>query len=147
MRTTKLVVPLIGLLLAGLVAPAISQASPPHRRRTVIIRRYYVHPYWHRPYWYDPFYDPFWYRRPAYGDREETTGIVQVKVKPSDGPKAQLYINGALADEFKSKEKVKLKPGEYRVQVRKPGYESQSRTVYVTAGKTLKLEFHLERAG
>ncbi|MGH9779246.1 MAG: PEGA domain-containing protein [Candidatus Acidiferrales bacterium] len=143
MRSKRVVLPLIGLLLAGMVAPAISQASPPHRRRTVIIRRVHIHPYWYR---YDPWYDPFWYRRsPAV--YEETTGTVQVKVKPSDGAKARLYINGALADEFKSKEKVRLKPGEYSIQVRKPGYESASRTVYVTAGKTLKLEFHLERSG
>ncbi len=145
MRTKRLVLPLIGLLLAGLVAPAVSQASPPHRRRTVVIRRYYVHPYWYS-YRYDPWYDPFWYRRyPAV--YEETTGTVEVKVKPDEGPKARLYINGAFADEFKSKEKVKLKPGEYSIEVRKPGYESEARTVYVTAGKKLKLEFHLEHTG
>ncbi len=143
MRTKRLVLPLIGLLLAGLVAPAVSQASPPHRRRTVIIRRYYVHPYWYRPYWHDPF----WYQRSRYVNIEETTGTVEVKVKPDEGPKARLYINGAFADEFKSKEKVKLKPGEYSIEVRKPGYESEARTVYVTAGKKLKLEFHLEHSG
>ena len=152
MRRKKLVLPLLALLLAGWLAPEASLAEPQHRRgssrpgRTVIIRRYYHNPYWHRPYWYDPFYDPYWYNR-SYGYREETTGTVQVKVKPDEGPKARLYINGALADEFKSKEKVKLEPGQYQVEVRKPGYESASRTVYVTAGKTVKLEFHLERAG
>lgn len=151
MRRKKLVLPLLALLLAGWLAPAVSQAEPQRRGssrsgRTIIIRRYYVHPYWYRPYRYDPFYDPYGYNR-SYGYREETTGAVEVKVKPDDGPKARLYVNGALADEFKSKEKVKLEPGEYRVEVRKPGYESAARTVYVTAGKTVKLEFHLERAG
>ena len=147
MRSKRVVLPLIGLLLAGLVAPAVSQASPPHRRR--VVRRVYVYPYgWHRPYWYDPYYgyDPYWYRRyPAV--YEETMGTVEVKVKPDEGPKARLYVNGALADEFKSKQKVKLKPGEYSIEVRKPGYESEARTVYVTAGKKLKLEFHLEQSG
>ena len=146
MRTKRLVLPLIGLLLAGLVAPAVSQAQPPHRRRTVVIRRYYVHPYWYRPYWYDPFYAPYGYDRYPAG-YEETMGTVEVKVKPDEGLKARLYVNGALADEFKSKEKVRLKPGEYRIEVRKPGYESEARTVYVTAGKKLKLEFHLESSG
>lgn len=146
MRKQRLVLPLIGLLLAGLLAPSVSLASPPQRRRTVV-RRVYVYPYYHRYYWYDPWYDPFWYSRPGYVYTEEKMGAVQVKVKPDEGPKARLYINGSLANEFKSKEKVKLEPGEYLVEVRKPGYESESRNVYVTAGKTLKLEFHLERAG
>ncbi|MGH9788003.1 MAG: PEGA domain-containing protein [Candidatus Acidiferrales bacterium] len=153
MRSKKLVVPLVALLLAGLLGPSASLAAPPQRRgssntgRTAIIRRVYVHPYYYHRYYYDPWYDPFWYRGIPYGYSQENLGTVQVKVKPSDGPKARLYINGALADEFKSKEKVRLKPGEYSVEVRKPGYESATRNVYVTAGKTLKLEFHLEQSG
>lgn len=147
MRMTRLVVLLTSLLVAGLLAPMPTQAERPGSRP--VVRRVYYHPYWwHRPYWYDPYYsyDPYWYRRyPAV--YEETTGTVQVKVKPDDGAKAQLYINGAMANEFKSKDKVKLKPGEYSIEIRKPGYESVARSVYVTAGKTLKLEFNLERSG
>ncbi len=151
MRKMRLVV-LLSLLLAGLVAPSVSLAAPPERpgSRPVVVRRVYAHPYWwHRPYWYDPFYsyDPYWYRRYPAVNYEDDLGAVQVKVKPDDGAKARLYINGAMANEFKSKDKVKLKPGEYSIEIRKPGYESEARAVYVTAGKTLKLEFNLERSG
>ncbi len=146
MRRKRLVVPLTLLLVTSLVAPSMLLAAQPAARPVAVRRVYY--PYWYRPYWYDPFYgyDPYWYRRyPAV--YEETMGTVQVKVRPDDGAKARLYINGSLANEFKSKDKVKLKPGEYTVEVRKPGYESVARAVYVTAGKTLKLDFNLERSG
>ena len=151
MRSKRSVVPLTLLLMAGLLAPLGIQADPPHRPGARPgVRRVYVHPYWwHRPYWYDPYYgySPYRYRRYPAVYYEEDLGTVQVKVRPDDGAKAQLYINGALANEFKSKDKVKLKTGEYTIEVRKPGYESESRSVYVTAGKTLKLEFNLEPTG
>ncbi len=149
MRSKRLVVPLLALVVAGLLGASTSLAAPPDRKnssrpaRTVIIRRVHVHPYWYRHYWYDPF----WYPHSAYVYREETMGTLKVEVRPKGGSKARLYISGALADEFKSKQKVKLKPGQYSVRVHKPGYESQSRTVYMTAGKTLKLKFQLESAG
>lgn len=67
-------------------------------------------------------------------------------VEPDSGAKAQVYINGGLASEFKHKHSLRLDPGEYKIEVHKPGYQSQTRTVHITAGETLRLDFTLSPA-
>lgn len=97
----------------------------------------------YNPYYYSS-YGPYGYGRLGYAPfQEPTTGTLKFQVTPKTGTKAQVYINDALASEFKHKRSLNLAPGEYRIEVRKEGYQSQSRTVRVTTGEALKLEFTL----
>lgn len=107
--------------------------------------RYYYSGYGHgySPYYYSG-YGPYGYRGFGYSSfLEPTTGTLKFQVTPKTDTKAQVYINNALASEFKHKRSLNLAPGEYRIEVRKEGYQSQSHTVRVTTGETLKLEFTL----
>ena len=78
--------------------------------------------------------------------QEAETGTLKLRVSPKTSAKAHVYINDALASEFKHKRSLRLTPGRYQIQVRKAGYQSQSRTVHVTVGETLKLDFILAPA-
>ncbi|MCI0725088.1 MAG: carboxypeptidase regulatory-like domain-containing protein [Acidobacteria bacterium] len=106
---------------------------------------YYYSGYGHgySPYYYSAF-GPYGYRGLGYGSyREPTTGTLKFQITPKTDTKAQVYINDALASEFKHKRSLNLAPGEYQIEVRKEGYQSQSRTVRVTAGEALQLNFTL----
>ena len=114
-----------------------NQSVAVHRARIIILDPFWFDPFWHDPYWYRPY---------AYPHENLTAGTLKFRVEPQSNAEAQVYINGALASEFKHKHSLRLDPGEYRIEVRKPGYESQARTVHVTAGETLRLNFALTPA-
>lgn len=118
-------------------APAGSTSTQPattQRARIIVFD-----PFFHRPLWYHPF----WYRPYAYPYANPATGTLKFAVEPDSGAKAQVYINGGLASEFQHKHSLRLDPGEYKIEVRKPGYQSQARIVHITAGETLRLDFRL----
>lgn len=134
-RTLWLGAALVVILLAGVSLPA---GAHPRRARV-----FFVDPFWYDPFWYYPYGASAY---PMY-QPAATTGGVELLVSPVAGPKAEVYVNGALAAQFAHKDTLRLAPGEYKVEVRKAGYTSQSRSVYVTAGHTLKLNLELAKAG
>jgi hypothetical protein len=97
----------------------------------------YPHGYWYG-YGYDPYYGPH-----ASESQAATNGRLELQVTPKTSIKAQVYIDGALASEFKRKQCLWLAPGTHRIEVHREGYQSQSHIIYVTVGKTLKLHFIL----
>lgn len=141
-RTIVLSAALAALLLVGAGsasgAPGGTQAGSHHRRVFIL----------YDPFWYDPFwYDPYWYGPRLYDyDRTSTRGTLKLQVEPETDAKAQVYINGALASEFRHKHSLRLEPGQYEIEARRAGYRSEKQTVRVTAGETLKLNFSLPAA-
>lgn len=107
-----------------------------HRARVIFLDPFWFDPFWYEPYWHRPYVYPYEYENP-------TTGTLKFRVDPEGKAEAQVYINGGLASEFKHKHSLRLDPGEYRIEVRKPGYQSQTQTVHVIAGETLRLDFTL----
>lgn len=102
------------------------------------------HRYHYRPYGYGHGYSHSY--RYGYGPgycQGATTGTLNFEVTPKNSTEVKVYINEALASEFKHKKSLRLTPGQYQIQVRKEGFQSQSRIVYVTEGESLKLDFVL----
>lgn len=144
--------PVVALLSLILLAGA-TRASAQHHGR---------HGYGHHGYGYRYGYSPYYRYLPGYGlhgysgygygyydqpvYQAQITGTVKLRVTPKTDTKAQVFINDALASEFKHKRSLSLAPGEYRIEVRKEGYQTEKRTVRVVLGETLKLDFALSPA-
>ena len=138
-RRGMVVVPRVAILgHAGFLPGRAPIPIGTHRARVVVMRPFFFPPFWYG--WYSPYpYYPYAYETPI-------TGTLKIEVEPENNTKAQVYINGALATEFKHKHSLRLHPGEYQIEVRKPGYQSQNRAVYVSPGETLRLDFDLTPA-
>ena len=95
----------------------------------------------------DPFFYPYSYYPYGFGSYgsqyQATTGTLKLQADPQGESRTQVYLNGALAAEFKRKHTLQLQPGEYKIEVRKAGYQSLARSVYVTVGQTIELRFTL----
>lgn len=93
----------------------------------------------------DPFFYPYYpYGFGPYGSQyQATTGTLKLQADPQGETRTQVYLNGALAAEFKRKHTLQLQPGEYKIEVRKAGYQSLARSIYVTVGQTIELRFTL----
>ena len=93
-----------------------------------------------RPYygggWYSPFWGPYW--GPAYGGyyAYPNSGEVKLDTKVKD---AQVFINGAYAGTTHENKSMRLRPGNYNIEVREGGQTQYAERVYVVAGKTLHL--------
>jgi hypothetical protein len=88
----------------------------------------YGYPY--GPYGYPAAYGPY-----GYGGRP----IGEVKIK-SPQPDAEIYINGSFAGRAHDLKHIYLAAGTYKIEQR-IGTDVQKQRVYVTAYRTLKIEF------
>jgi hypothetical protein len=92
--------------------------------------------------WYSPFWGPYWgpyvggYWGPGYYDPYPNTGEVKIDSKVKD---AQVFINDAYLGTAHDNKTIHLRPGTYKIEVRVPGREPFTQSVYVTVGKTLRL--------
>jgi hypothetical protein len=119
---------LMGALVATLMVLALP--SPAFAAPRVIVGVYGGYgPYWGP--WGGWGYPGYGY----YGGRS----LGEVHVKSPNGD-AQIFINGAFAGRAKDMKHFYLRPGTYFIEQRN-GAEVQKVKVYVTAGKTLKIEF------
>jgi hypothetical protein len=92
--------------------------------------------------WYSPFWGPYWgpyvggYWGPGYYDPYPNTGELKIDTKVKD---AEVFINGAYLGLAHDNKTIHLRPGAYKIEVREPGREPYTTSVYVTIGKTLHL--------
>jgi len=127
---------------------AVPRAEAPPSRRTTIVRSYPYRYYPNYSRYYDPwgygsfglgyfYYSPWaWgpsyagYGYPGYypgygGAYSYDVGSVKLKVKPED---AEVWVDGYYAgtvDDFDGVfQALKLESGPYRIEIRKPGYET-----------------------
>jgi hypothetical protein len=101
---------------------------------------------WGGPYWapyggwgYPGYYygGPYGYYGSGYGYGGRPLG--EVKIKSPDSH-AQIYINGAFAGRAQDMKRFYLAPGTYTIEQR-IGNDIQKEKVYVTANRSLKIEF------
>jgi hypothetical protein len=94
-------------------------------------------PYW-GPYGWGPGYygGPYGYYGPGYGYGRP---LGEVKIKSPDSH-AEIYINGAFAGRAQDMKRFYLAPGTYVIEQR-IGNDVQKEKVYVTANRSLKIEF------
>lgn len=91
-------------------------------------------PYW-GSYW-GPYWGPYWgagWWAPVY-DRYANTGEIKLDTRVRD---AQVFINGAYLGLAHDNKTIHLRPGAYKIEVREPGRQPYTESVYVTLGKTL----------
>ncbi len=92
--------------------------------------------------WYSPFWGPYWgpyvggYWGPGYYDPYPNTGEVKIDTRVKD---AQVFVNGAYLGLAHDNKTVHLRPGAYKFEIREPGREPYTASIYVTIGKTLHL--------
>jgi hypothetical protein len=120
------------LVLAGalmMMAPVAASAA----RGVVVVRGGYFGggPYW-GPYWgsyWGPGYVGPYYAYP-------NSGEVKLDTKVKD---AEVFINGAFAGTTHDNKTMRLRPGNYDIQIREAGRMQFAQQVYVIAGKTVHL--------
>jgi hypothetical protein len=122
-------------------------------------------PYWSSSYWYPCYgwwggycyYDPFWWDyyygyAPVYyggtyyaeqGDYD--TGSLKLKVKPRQ---AQVYVDGyfsGLVDDYDGTfQRLRLRAGAHRVEVRLEGFQPAVFDVLIVAGETVTYRAELK---
>jgi hypothetical protein len=95
------------------------------------------------PGFYGPgFYSPFWggYWGPGWAGpyyAYPNSGEVKLDTKVKD---ALVFINGSYAGTTKDNKTMRLRPGNYTIEIRENGQTPFSQQVYVAAGKTLHLQ-------
>jgi len=125
----------LAIVLASVILLGASTAASAHSvRRAHFIRvDPFFYPYWYYPYGFGPYPSQY----------QSTTGTLKLRADPQNETRTQVYVNGALAAEFKHKHTLQLQPGEYKIEVHKAGYQSLARSIYVTVGQTIELRLTL----
>ncbi len=96
--------------------------------------------------WYDPFYwGPYGWYGPYYGYGAypayySNVGELKLKTNVKD---ADVYIDGAFAGKAAKLKSLRLRPKAYDLEIRAAGYVPYRERLYVTAGKTLKVQVDL----
>jgi hypothetical protein len=129
-----------------------SVERPPRPRRPIYI--YQPDPWYYDRWGYGGFglgyfyYSPWSWYGPSYyqgGGWGRADGAVKLKVKPRD---AEVLVDGYYAgtvDDFDGAfQELKLDPGSYRIEVRKPGYESLAFDVRVQRDRTITFRGELK---
>jgi hypothetical protein len=116
---------------------------------------YYYGCFYYDPYWWDYYYgygySPGYYGSGgggyvASGDADYDTGGLKLKVKPRD---AQVYVDGyfsGVVDDFDGVlQKLKLRAGAHRVELRADGYQPSIFDVLIVAGETVTYRAELKQ--
>jgi hypothetical protein len=106
---------------------------------------YYGSPLWYRSPFYDPFYDPFYRGGFPGGEHQEKeekgSENVVVDVQPKN---ASVYVNG-IQYSSKGKTRFSLPAGPWKVELRAPGYVTQTIDLNVEPGIRYSIDRKLEK--
>jgi hypothetical protein len=115
---------------------------------------YYYGCFYYNPYWWDYYYgygySPGYYGGGggyvSSGDADYETGGLKLKVKPRN---AQVYVDGyfsGVVDDFDGMfQKLKLRAGAHRVELRAEGYQPSIFDVLVVAGESVTYRAELKQ--
>jgi opacity protein-like surface antigen len=120
------------LLTSALAAMAIAPISASAAVR-VFVGGPVVYGGWYAPYW-GGYWGPYWGPSGFYGYPNAGEIKIDTKVKT-----AEVFLNGAYAGTTHQNKTMYLRPGSYHIEIRENGQTPFAQSVYVTAGKTLKL--------
>ena len=122
------------LILAAALMTLVPIGASAAVRGFVVVGRPYFSGGFYRPFW-GPYWGSYW--GPAYGYYyAPNSGEVKLDTKVKD---AQVFINGAYAGTTKENKSMRLRPGNYSLEIRQAGRAQYARKIYVEAGKTLHL--------
>ncbi len=94
----------------------------------------YYYPYDYGWAWDWGYYDPYWSY--PYGFYQSNTGTIKLKdVDKHD----QVFVNGSFAGNAGKLKSMDLPPGTYTLEVKHANRDVINERVYVTTGKTVKL--------
>jgi len=143
------------ILAFGLVATAgfraTSDAAQGHYghggHATVVVAGGFYAPIY--PYWYDPWFAPQWGWYPPYpGPYYAPDASVKLEVKPNQ---AEVYVDGYYAgvvDDFDGTfQRLHVAPGQHELELYLDGYRPAKQQIYLTADKTVKVKYTLEKLG
>jgi hypothetical protein len=125
----------LSLLLPLRVTAFAAEGNHGHDNRATVTNRTYTD-------WDDWDWDGGWgwgspYYSQPYGYYQSRTG--KIKLEHVDG-KDHVYLNGAFAGRAGDLRTIRLRPGQYTVEVRHNGKDVLNERVYVAAGATVKLK-------
>lgn len=138
------------VLVLTLASPAFAQrgrrARSGNGRAVIVVGGVYGPSYgswWWGPRGYGPYPRPYGpYVRPY---RYDSSSAIRIEVDPRD---AEVYLDGYLVgtvDDFDGFfQRLRVRPGEYEIEIFKDGYRSTRQAVYVAPGRTLGLKFAME---
>ncbi len=118
--------------LAAFVIMIAPVAAPAAGRAVFVSRPIYGAGFGYGPYW-GSYWGPGW-AGPVYA--YPNSGEVKLETKVKD---AEVFINGAYAGTTHENRTMRLRPGNYDIQIREQGRTQFAEKVYVVPGKTLKL--------
>jgi len=122
------------LILAAALMTLAPMSASAAIRGFVAVGRPYVYGGFYRPFW-GPYWGPYW--GPAYGYYyAPNSGEVKLDTKAKD---AQVFINGAYAGTTKENKSMRLRPGNYNIEIKEAGRTEFAQNVYVEVGKTVHL--------
>ncbi|HKH99469.1 MAG TPA: PEGA domain-containing protein [Bryobacteraceae bacterium] len=122
------------VLAAAVMALAPMSASAAMVRGGVVV----VGPRFYGGGFYSPFWGPYWgpaYVGPYYA--YPNSGEVKLDTKVKD---AQVFINGSYAGTTHDNRTMRLRPGNYNIEIREGSTTPFAEQVYVVAGKTIHLQ-------
>lgn len=126
-----------GMLAIAAMLLAIAPAAPAAIRGGFVVGPGFYGPaYGWGPYW-GSYWGPRW-AGPYYA--YPNSGEVKLDTKVKD---AQVFINGAYAGTTHENKTMRLRPGNYSVEIRENGQTPFAEQVYVTAGRTVHLHPNL----
>ena len=133
--------------VAGFTATSDAQVRRV-RSRVVVVGGFYD-PFFYNPYWYDPWFAPQWGWYPPYrGAYLAPDASVKLEVKPND---AEVYVDGYYAgvvDDFDGAfQRLHVAPGQHELELYLDGYRPAKQQLYLTADKTVKVKYTLEKLG
>jgi len=92
-----------------------------------------------RPFYGGGFYGPYSYWGPSWGApyyAYDNLGEVKLDTKVKT---AEVFVNGAYAGTTHDNRTMRLRPGQYNIEIREGGQPRFTQHVFVVAGKTLRL--------
>ena len=145
-----LIVAFAAVAVAGITATADAQGRYGRggRARVVVVGGYYA-PFYDPYYWYDPWFGPGWGWYPPYrGAYLAPEASVKLEVKPSQ---AEVYVDGyyaGIVDDFDGAfQRLHVAPGQHELELYLDGYRAAKQQLYLTADKTVKVKYTLEKLG
>jgi PEGA domain len=149
-RVKRFLLILTFVLVAVAGFTAISDAQVRHVRSRVVVVGGYYDPFFYSPYWYDPWFAPYqwgWYP-PYRGAYLAPDASVKLEVKPNQ---AEVYVDGYYAgvvDDFDGTfQRLHVAPGQHELELYLDGYRPAKQQLYLTADKTVKVKYALEKLG
>jgi len=126
----EVIVKRVIVALAMVAASVVPMAAAV--RGAVVVGRPFYGGGFYAPYW-GSYWGPSWVG-PSYAYPDSGQVKLDTKVKS-----AEVFVNGAYAGTTGDNKTMRLRPGQYNIEIREGGQSRFAQRVFVVSGKTLRL--------